>query len=119
MPSNHNHQLTPEEQTAELQKAYDQLINTTFDNLKKTHTKKEYSFNLSEKRRLTQQQLITELAKKAQEDLIYEDVLTRVGIAPDPQTHTLYDATLGVFTVFIPLQPQTEKPLEPQSSKPS
>lgn len=99
-----NQNKNPEEQKLldQLQKDYDLTVTRNEQKMALTHTAKEYTFNLTEKRRLLQQQTIKIMVDNAIDDILNMSVLPRVGITPNPKIRVLYDFTLGRFTVFSP-----------------
>jgi hypothetical protein len=84
----------------EEQKKYDIQINEAHDVLKTTHEKKEYTFSVTEKRRLSQLQLMAVFIQDALNDIINLSVLPRIGINPSPEVKILYDINLGRLTVW-------------------
>lgn len=100
--------LTPQEEAAfaQLQKDYDSVIERTSQELTATHSAKEYTFTVIEKRRLIEQETIRLLVMKATDDIINYSVLPRIGIALQLGNRVLYDATLGRLTIFTPKQNQ-------------
>ena len=92
------------------EKIYNDQVNQTNEKLKATHEKREYTFSVVEKRRLTQQNLIEKFATQAPQDLVNLTVLPRVGVTPNEKVFTLYDLELGKLTVFTPReQPQVKE----------
>lgn len=81
---------------------FDEQVKESYEKLKTTHEKKEYTFSVVEKRRLVQQDLIEKFASQAMADIINLTVLPRIGVESNEKIFTLYDITLGKLTVFIP-----------------
>src|SRR3990167_2342463 len=102
-----------------LQKKYDEIIAKNFANVNKTHTKKEFTFTIPEKRRIIQQETITFLANQAINDIIDFSVLPRLGLLRTPQVLVFYDASLGRFTVCIPKESNPEQQPSKPDQKPS
>lgn len=92
----------------EEKKLYDAQVTESNEKLKATHEKKEYTFTITEKRRLAQQDLIEKFATQALQDIINIDVLPRLGITPNEKVFSLYDVPLGRLTVFTP-KPEVKK----------
>ena len=93
---------TLEEQKAKLETQYEEIVNTRYKPLVKTHTRKDYTFTIPEKRRIIQLETITFLANQAVKDIIDFSVLPRLGMIRTIDNSVFYDATLGKFTVFMP-----------------
>jgi hypothetical protein len=91
---------------AKAREIFDEQVAAAFNKLKATHKKAEYTFSTTEKRRLTQQDLIEKLAQKALSDLINLEVLPRIGIIPTGDTFTLYDIGLSRLIVFTSKTPK-------------
>lgn len=89
-------------QLEEEEKIFTTQVTETNEKLKTTHEKKEFTFTITEKRRLAQQDLIEKFASQALQDIINLEVLPRIGIIPDGKVFTLYDIQLGRMCIFIP-----------------
>lgn len=93
--------MDPKQLKAE-EELFNEQVKESYEKLKTTHEKKEYTFSVTEKRRLVQQDLIEKFASQALQDIVNLTVLPRIGIVPSEKTFTLYDLTLGRLTVFVP-----------------
>lgn len=66
------------------------------------HEHKEFTFNGIERQMLAQQATIAALAQQAQNIIINEQVIKRLGIKPNANMRIRYSVGLGRFVVFTP-----------------
>lgn len=74
-----------------------------------THTKKEFTFTALERQMLAQQATIAALANQAQNIIINEHVIRRLGIEPNPSIRVRYAVGLGRLVIFTPKEVRNEK----------
>lgn len=87
----------------EIQKIFDEKVKNLSEKLGRGYSKKEYTFNINEKRRMAQMEAIILFSLQAKKDILYASVLARLGIVPTENTEIIYDINLGKFTVFNPV----------------
>lgn len=93
----------------EIVNKYKATIDAETERLKDTHTKNEFTFTITEKRRIAQQEAVGIIANQAISDIVNTTVLPRIGINADPNIKIIYDANVGRLTIFTPKEtPKTE-----------
>lgn len=97
-----NSNINEDKILADMQKAFEVKVLKADIELSPTHTKKEYTFSLDEKRRLAQMQAIVVFAQGEIEDIINGTVLPRLKILPTQQVRVLYEINVGRFTIWTP-----------------
>lgn len=84
---------------------FDQSVAKEQEALGNAYTKKEYTFSLTEKRRMLQHESIMIMIQQAIDDIINLTVLPRLGITPSQQIKVFYDASVGRLAIWVPKSP--------------
>lgn len=102
MASNPINEEKIKEQLELAKKAFDAAVENYREQLKATHTKKEFTFTLVEKRRLVEMQMVEMVAHQAIDDIVNLEAIKRVGYDLDPEIKSMYDVNTGRFILFVP-----------------
>lgn len=97
----------------ELEKLWASAVTKDFAPLAKTHTMKEFSFSVGERRQLVKIYTIQDLAQRTIQDILNNNALPRVGVIPNPNVKVTYDLTVGRFAVMTPRENKTKKVASP------
>lgn len=113
-----NNTPTPEqieEKKKQLMAQWEEFVGKKAAELGEDYSKKEFTFNNTEKVRLSQQETIRVFALEAINDILSFACLPRVGIEPNPSKKVFYDLVVGRFIVFVPKEdkesPKNEVPV--------
>lgn len=103
----------------EIEVAFKDQIEQERKLLGKTHQKKEFTFTTDELRHMRYlasyaalSQKISELATSHVDDVINNQILSRVGIEPNNKMKVSYSVSLGRFIVWIPREEKVDKPVK-------
>ena len=91
---------------------WERAVNLEHEKHKDTHKRKEFTFSLTELRQLIKLFTIQTLAQQGIDDKLNNDVLARIGIAPNNKVKILYDLSVGRLAVWLPKEDIKEEPLK-------